>query len=208
MIPDVLIDVAQAITNSQVVLPSGSGDGRRDSSSAELTIVSVLQNQRRWDVHAANVGQAHNRSWYDLMLNDYYCDIKVSDLRGADNTNAKKAVYFFLTGQDPGLVPNRNDQFFCSMSENEAEDEERDFYYIVVDKSNGESFVVSLKGITVSPAHNNPPFQCKWDDCRMPVQRTWTDAREYLLGVWAQTIKNGIATYRNAMPRYYSDFFN
>ena len=33
-----------------------------------------------------------------MEINDYFCDIKISDLKRSDNTGAKQAIYYFLTG--------------------------------------------------------------------------------------------------------------
>ncbi len=208
MIPQVLQDMALAITAATIPLPFGSGDARRDSSTAEQSIIAWLQNQRQWDIHSPNIDIGHNRSWYDVQIDDFYCDIKVSELQGQDNTNAKCAVYYFLTGADATNAPVRWDAFFRDMSEKESASEIRDFYFIVVTKPRAESFIVSLKGIAeVRPAHNNPPFQCNWGNCRVPTQRTWQEARKYLLGKWAEAIQRGIDTYRRGMPTYYPEFF-
>ena len=209
MIPAALQAVVQAIKNGTVQLPSGSGDARRDAAMAESIIVSFLQNQNKWKITSPNIGSAHDRSWYDMQVDDFYCDIKVSELLGNDNTNAKKAVYYLLTGEDPAGVPEQQSRFFKSMSENESEDEERDFYFLVVKKpSADDAFIVSLKGITeLTPSHNNPPFQCKWDNCRTPKKRTWKQARQFLLEHWAHSVRKGIETWEKGMPKYYGEFF-
>jgi len=207
VIPDVLLEVAKAITESNLVLPRGTGDARSDSSSAENTIVAWLQNERRWDIHSPNIAAGHNREWYDLKVGEYYCDIKVSELRSFDNTNAKNAVYYFLTGNADN-APVQWADFFRDMAQRESPSESRDFYFIVVSKPQANAFIVSLKGIgDIRPAHNNPPFQCNWSQCRTPVSRSWQEARHYLLSVWAETIKKGIETYQRGMPTHFPEFF-
>lgn len=209
MIPQELQDVARAIKQGSVQLPSGSGDARRDSAMAENAVTAFLQNQNRWTINSPDIGSAHSRSWYDLNVNGFYCDVKISELRGNDNTNAAKAVYYLLTGKDPAEVPSQQKPFFKSMCKNESADEARDFYFIVVKKPAAEdAFVVSLKSIAkLTPAPGNLPFQCKWDNCRIPEPRTWTQAREFLLAHWAESIKKRIATAQQGMPEYYPDFF-
>lgn len=209
MIPDALQEIAEAITQSKLKLPQGTGDARRDSATAEEKIISWLQNQKqqRWIIHSPNIDAEHNREWYDLTINGLYCDIKVSELAGADNTNAKGAVYYFLTGKNEN-IPNRWDRFFKEMAENENPSEERDFYFIVIYKKTMETFIVSLKGIgAIRPAHNNPPFQCEWSKSKIPVERDWEEAKKHLLKCWASTIKKGIETYQSGMPTYFPEFF-
>ena len=217
MIPQILLEMAAEITNQKPVLPSGSGDGRSDSVAAEDKVIGFLQNwssqnSSEWRINSSNIGRRHNRSWYDFSVDNghkIFCDIKVSDLKGQDNTNAKLAIYYFLTGKDPDKAPRQWSEFFEDMSSNEKEDDNRDYYYLVVSKKTRESFVVSLKGIAkVRPAHNNPPFQCKWDECRTPISRTWQEARDYLLCKWAKSINNGIQALESGMPKFYPDFFN
>jgi len=208
MIPKVLQEVAQAITDGFTQLPFGGADPRGDSMVAESVIVAWLLNRQRWNITSPNIDSTHNRSWYDLKIDGLYCDIKVSKLRGNDNTNAKKAVYYLLTGKDPDGVSNQHSRFFKAMRENENEDEERDFYFIVVSKLDRSAFIVSLKGIAeLTPSSNNPPFQCKWDNCRAPTQRTWQQARQFLLECWAASIQKGIAIWKNGMPAQYPGFF-
>ena len=210
MIPAALQAVAQAIKNGTVQLQSGSGDARRDAAMSEGNIISFLQNQNKWTITSPNIGSAHDRSWYDMQVDGFYCDIKVSELHSNDNTNAKKAVYYLLTGKDPARVPSQQKSFFKLMKENESKDEERDFYFIVVKKpSANDAFVVSLKGIAkLTSAPNNLPFQCRWDDCRNPEQRTWEQAKQFLLEHWAQSIKRRIETTKSGMPAFYPDFFS
>ncbi|MDD9822544.1 MAG: hypothetical protein OXU98_06645 [Gammaproteobacteria bacterium] len=207
MIPGALHEVAAALTASNLQLPSGSGDARRDSSSAENALVAWLQNERRWDIHSPNIAAGHNREWYDLSIDGHYCDIKVSELKSFDNTNAKNAVYYFLTG-NADRAPVQWAEFFEDMAQRENPSEERDFYFIVVSKPRADAFIVSLKGIgEIKPAHNNPPFQCNWSLCRTPVNRDWHQARQYLLSVWAETVKKGIETYQRGMPTHFPEFF-
>lgn len=212
MIPQALLDVAEFISESirddHIQLLSGDWDARQDSSVAEKTIVDYLQKQARWKILSPNSESGHNRNWYDLQVEDYYCDIKVSKLKTQDNAQAKKAIYYLLTGQDPDRVSSQNEPFFRAMSKMEDPNEERDFYYIVVNKLEADAFIVSLKGIgDIHPAHNNPPFQCRWGDCRKPVDRTWIQAREHLLGCWAKSTEKGIATLKSGMPTFYPEFF-
>lgn len=210
LIPAVLQEAADFLSESLVTLPSGSGDGRRDSDAGEVTVVQLLQNEQRWNVTSENVGKSTNRAPYDVTFENLLVDIKISGMSGQDNTNAKKAIYYLLTGEDgkTNAVPDHSKSFWKSLKEKENPSETRDFYYLVVNKNDlSDVFVVSLKHISrVTPAANNPPFQAKWDDCRVPECRTWEEAKNYLLGQWAESIKRKQETLK-AMPTYYPEFF-
>lgn len=210
LIPVVLQEAANFLSESLVDLPSGSGDGRRDSDVGEDRVISHLLNTQRWKVTSENIGKSTNRAPYDMTFENLLVDIKISGMRGQDNTNAKKAVYYLLTGEDgkTNTIPEHNKPFWRSLKERENPSETRDFYYLVVNKNDlSDIFVVSLKHIAkVTPASNNPPFQAKWDDCRVPKHRTWEEAKNYLLGQWAESIMR-LQKMLKAMPTYYPEFF-
>lgn len=210
LIPVVLQEAADFLSNSSLELPSGSGDGRRDSDAGERKVLELLFNAKQWDVSGENIGKPTNRAPYDMTFENMLVDIKISGLSGQDNTNAKGAIYYFLTGEDGKNkpIPTRGKPFWESLKENENPDKARDFYYLVVNKKDtSDVFIVSLKHITkVTPASSNPPFQAKWDDCRVPTKRTWEEAKTYLLGIWAESIKRAQKSLK-AMPTYYPEFF-
>lgn len=207
MIPETLTKLAQVLVESNYKLPSGSGNPRRDSAESEARIISILQNKGLWTLYSPNTESDNETSWYDLKVEGYYCDIKVSRFESADNTSAKDAIFYFITGKAGG-APRPQKDFFRELSENESPDEKRDFYFIVVNKNAPDVFVVSLKGLAnASPTHNNFPFQCNWDKCRDSTNRTWKEARDFLLGVCAESVKRGIRTWEGGMPKYYPEFF-
>ncbi len=217
MIPRILNEIRDYLINCKLVLSSGSGDGRSDSANSEKIIISALQNvkNKSWSVLTPNT--KNNRHWYDFICydkdnNSYYCDIKISNLSGNDNMNAKKAIYWLLTGdENTHQVSDRNAVFFKTMKENENLSQERDFYYLVVNKNNvGDIFFVSLKNICeegVNVSHNNPPIQSKWDKCRKIESRNMQQAKDFLLKKWAECIKKNIANLESGMPIHYQKYF-
>lgn len=216
MIPHELCEAVKLLSEKKIALPTHGTDSRQDSATAESHIVHILQNEtlmikdQQLNIYSPNVGKRTNRQWYDVKIGDYFCDIKVSALSTNDNTNAKNAMYYFLTGKEPENVSQQEGAFFKKMRENECPCDERDYYYIVVNKNHTDDvFAVSLRGITkVSPAPNNLPFQCRWDLCRESKPRTWEQAKEYLLGQWAVSIQRKIDNAKKGMPEYYPEFFS
>ena len=214
MIPNKLLKVEEFLRRNPVILPKGSGDSRRDSGEAENKILSILQNQQsNWGtkIHAPNIGKTHNRSWYDVRIGQYYCDIKVSALKSADNTNAKNAVFYFLTGRDPivNKVNMAEKEFFKEMKQNESPHSRRDYFYIVINKNNpSDVFMVSLKGIReLQVSANNLPFQCHWSKNRKTQKRDWKEAKDFLLSCWAQGIRKKMENVKKGMPKYYPSYF-
>lgn len=210
MIPSTLQEVVDYLKSQIIVLPSGSGDGRTDSTFAETHIVKMLKEANKWNIYSPNKETNNNRAWYDVKIDGLYIDIKVSRCAGNDNTQAKKAIYYLLTGnENVESIPERGDAFFQMMKENENPDEIRDYYYLVINKNDtNDIFAISLKGITdCSIAPNNPPFQVNWNKNRIPTERNWEEAKAYLLGTWAKSLKQLIKLRMGGMPEYYPEFF-
>lgn len=212
ILPNEIQKVIDYLRNNPVTLPKGSGDARRDSGEAEKNIIACLQNSQ-WDFHikSPNIGTDHNRAWYDIQIANYYCDIKISELNTADNTNAKKAIFYFLTGVDPIQVSDKESSFFACMKKKETPDDTRDYYYIVVNKNNpSDVFAISLKHLKkVQTNASNLPFQCKWKENRDSfTQRTWHEAKKFLLSEWAKGIQKKLQNTNAGMPTTYPEFFD
>ena len=211
MIPDEIQKVCEYLRDRDLRLPAGSGDTRGDSSAGENYVTSLLLNEQSSlgvDIQSANVGRDTNRAWYDVMVGGHYCDIKISRLKSADNTNAKGAIFYFLTGRDPSDVPVQESAFFPRMLENESPDEGRDFYYIIVGKAGNDAFPVTLKTAKkFTPSTKNPPFQCNWDKNREPVERSWQGAKDYLLTQWAESLRRLVTNVLTGMPKSYPQYF-
>ncbi|MCY4048701.1 MAG: hypothetical protein OXF24_03850 [Hyphomicrobiales bacterium] len=211
MVPATLQEVVTYLKSQILVLPSGSGDARTDSTFAEGYIIQKIREAGKWDVYSPHKDRKNNRAWYDVKIDGLYCDIKVSMCKGNDNTQAKKAIYYLLTGdEETEKIPDRGDEFFRLMYKNESPNETRDYYYLIVNKTNTRDvFVVNLKGIakcSVAPA--NMPFQVNWGKNRELVERTWEEAKNYLLGAWAESVKRLIKLKAKGMPEYYPQFFD
>lgn len=210
MIPVVLEEICKYLSRNPITVARSGEDTRRDSSQTESLVISKIQNAGKWQAISPNIGKGHNRHWYDIQIEGHYLDIKVSECKSADNTNAKKAIYYFLTGQDPAIVSDQRSTFFKKTRENESPNEKRDYYYLVINKQDtNDVFVVSLKTLShCSPNANNEPFQAVWDKCRCPTPRDWKQARNFLLQTWASSVQQAIAVHQNGMPLAYPEFFD
>ena len=74
---------------------------------------------------------------------------------------------------------------------------DKDYYYMIINKPTGKVHLNSLKGIRVLiPNPSNPPFQCRWNDNAKPVQRTYEEAKSYILSVLSQTFCKRAEDYK------------
>ena len=208
LIPAELVAAAKYLGQQTMTLPSGGGDSRGDSSAGESTVIQVLQNAQQWNIVGRNVGTSTNRAPYDMEFEGLLVDVKISSLTGADNTNAKSAIFYLLTGETNH--PTHTKRFWETLRDRETPDEARDFYYLIVNKSDtSDVFAVSLKHIAeVMPNPRNQPFQANWDNCRHPTERTWREAKQYLLGMWAKSIHREADLLNQGMPSYYPEIFS
>ena len=213
MIPNELKQVAKYLSAQQIKLPSGGVDGRHDSTVGEDDVAKTLLDaatSKGWKITCPNKGKKNNREWYDVKINEHYCNIKISECAGnADNANAKKAIYYFLTGRLGDNVNNAESVFFKNMKDAESPDKKRDYFFLVVNKTDTtDVFFVSLKGlknVRINP--RNPPFQIVWEDNRIPVKRDWEQAKEFLLETYAECLDKLVTLTRDGMPKYYPEFF-
>ena len=215
--PPVLTEIAAFLRDHSHLPLVETGNSRQDSAQSEERILALLMNDR-FPIESANIGQRTNTHWHDAKADGrHYIDIKISRLAGADNTNAKKAVYYFLTGDDPTNVPNRDNRFFPMLEEkireNRRSSEERDFYYLIVGKGKTandplRAFVTSFRTMReLRSTANNMPFQCDWRQCAQPaVRRNYAQTKDFLLGAWAQSVKKAHEKYRH-MPVYFPEYF-
>ena len=210
MIPAALREAAAYLARQPISLAGDAVDGRIASAQGEAAVINALRAAGRWQVEAPSAERMDNRAWYDLQIDGHYCDIKISALRTQDNTNAKKAIYYFLTGLDPDGIPPHNNVFFRSMADQERADEDRDYYYLVLNKEEpGDVFITSLRGLAqCHPAPNNLPFQVSWDECRATQLRSWEEARAFLLRNWADSVKRLLELHQAGIMQAYPEFFN
>ena len=203
MIPDTLQAVADYLKTCDIQLKSGVAiHPRTDSAVNKQVLVDALLSAQKWQIDRPD----SNIDWYDVQIDGFYCNIKVSDLEQADNTNARGAICYFLTGQAPQTRHYR--ELFQSMKLLENEDEKRDYYFLIVNKKKlDDIFIVSLKCIAdLTPNGNNLPFQANWGACRVPKHRTWQEGKEFLLRNYAQSVQKAV-TALMSMQEIYPEFF-
>lgn len=209
MIPTELTKAVAYLGEQNLQLPE-SHDERAASAEAEGLIVNTLRDANMWEIYSPNEETRHSRAWYDVRIDGYFCNIKVSNCNKYDNANAKKAIYYLLTGdKNAGNVPDEEKEFFRLMKDRENEDENRDYYYLIMNKQDtSDVFVVTLKTLAVCfPALRNPPLQVNWGKCREPAERNWEEARTFLLEKWAEAIRRLLDATIPGMPKYYPEFF-
>lgn len=187
-LPEILISVQKYLQANPVTLSKALDDGRVNSSTNEREIIDHLKVEFK-------IIEPAIRDWYDMALEEagkrIYVNIKVSELMTADNVQCKLGIYLALTGLIPDFTNGIQwEQYFKRLSENLNTSQDKDYYFLVVGKSDPTDIIAtSLKQLgTLVPNGNNLPFQCRWDSNRKLVSRTHEQATEFILGTFEKSI--------------------
>ncbi|MDD1372294.1 hypothetical protein [Metamycoplasma hyosynoviae] len=167
-------------------------DGRINSANSESIIIKQIANNDEFKQFLTKnnlIAKIPNiREWYDFLIfnedNTFFCPInlKISNLNlnSSDNLNCKIGMYFCLTGKIPAFSNEINWSNFLIKLYSNMEDNNRDYYFLVINKENNRDiFFNSLKKLyELNPNGNNLPFQCVWNKNREKVNRTYEESKK------------------------------
>lgn len=186
--PKELEDIKDYLIDYDFRLSQKATDWRVNSAINEWEIMSIIKNR-------FEIVNPRDRERYDfwLQINENFIpvNIKVTETTNADNLNCKLWIYYALTWILPDFkneIPR--EKFFVKLKEN-LEDTNKDYYFLIVNKANlSDIFITSLKWLTtLVPNWNNLPFQCKWDDNRTFIKRTFEQSKSFILTKFWDSIK-------------------
>ena len=194
------------------------GTARQNSLGTEAAIIELMEEQADLQVEGAdtNTEDQNNTSWFDFKVGNLFCNLKTSALNeDADNTSAKQAIYYVLTGKNPKKISKHESSFFQDMHDN-LKESDTDYYYIIIGKtepigSQKRAFAISLRTLpsgSVRTNGRNLPFQCVWRDCVGTGEvRTYKQAYDFLLSKYSESIKKAIFALESGMPPHFPEFF-
>lgn len=204
-IPVVITEICDYLSKREVHLSSNFQDGRINASINENEILNALE-------FKFDFVRPRARAWYDFAVEEnkefYPVNIKVTDTTHADNLNCKLGIYYALTGLKPSF-PNETGwlKFFERLKEDFGTNENKDYYFLIINKKDPtDVYCTTLKGLqTLQPNGSNLPFQCKWDDNRSIKNRSFTEAADFILKTFGNSIKLRSDIYFNfkrLFPQY------
>lgn len=206
-IRDYLVSMAEHLKSQPLILSKRSIDGRINSSFNEAEVLNRLLNKFSLDVPNA-------REWYDFSFsfNGEFVpvNIKISTTDTNDNLNCKLGIYYCLTGQLPPFGNGIDwDSYFTCLNEN-MQKNSKDYYFLIINKTNTQDiFIASLKTLAeLTPNGNNLPFQAKWSKNKIPNDRTYQEAKDFILSNFAKSIKardNAFNKFRQLFSGYYQN---
>ncbi|MUU76410.1 restriction endonuclease [Helicobacter pylori] len=204
MVPTQLNEIAEFLRTNPYSLSQPLQDGRLNSSVNEEEILNTIKGNFPIQLPRA-------REWWDFSFEEnkifYPVNIKTTTTKTADNLNGKLGIYYALCG----LVPEFNNEiawekYFQKLHKDLGTNTNRDYYFLIINKNDPKDiFINSLKGIqTLQP--NNLPFQCKWDNNREIVQRSFIESKNFILSTLAKSVTLRANIYL-AFKEVFGEFF-
>ncbi|OOQ16104.1 restriction endonuclease [Helicobacter pylori] len=195
MVPTRLNEIAEFLKTNSYNLSQPLQDGRLNSSVNEEEILNTIKDY--FPIQLPRV-----REWWDFSFEEnkifYPVNIKTTTTKTADNLNGKLGIYYALCG----LLPEFNNEiawekYFQKLHKDLGTNTNRDYYFLIINKNDPKDiFINSLKGIqTLQPNGNNLPFQCKWDNNRKIVQRSFIESKNFILSALAKSVKLRVNIY-------------
>lgn len=202
MLPQMLLEMVEFLKTQNLHLSTQSRDGRINSAFNEDEIFKLLE--QNFTINRPNM-----RDWVDFSFtqNEVFIpvNIKVSTTKTADNLNCKLGIYYALTGQIPPFNNGVSwENYFKTLSEN-LQTNNADYYFLIINKDNpSDVFATSLKGLeSINPNGNNLPFQAKWDNNRNFIQRNFTQARDFILRTFEESLRLRADAYLSFRKYFY-----
>jgi hypothetical protein len=194
-IPSIFEQVKETLSN--FTSSNSYDDGRTNSIVDENSAIDLLKDK-------FNIIVPPPRHWYDVAIVDgtetYYCNIKSSTHKAADNLNARTAMLYCFTDVDVDKLNQytRWEEFEECMIKYKDAEIERNYYLIVLNKNDGSCVIQSLKTLQkLTPNGNNLPFQINWKDNMVCAERTHKEAREFVINAYKKSVKKKVEQHKN-----------
>ncbi len=184
--------------NLSIRLSSNQVDGRLNSAINEDEVLKIIE--QKFDIKIPSA-----RDWADFYINNIPVNIKITTTMRADNASSKRGLYYALTGQI--YSGSESWKIYLERLKENIKDTDKDYYFLIINKTNTKDiFINSLKQIsTLQPNGSNLPFQIKWNDNRVMVQKSFDDAKKLLLGTLGKSLKLRAEAYIS-FKKYFREY--
>lgn len=194
MIPHILDNVLFYIKKSSLKLNNDNNDGRINSIYNETQTIDIISNKYKCII-------PESRCWYDICIIDndikYYINIKCTSLKhkNNDNISSKKGLFYSLTGKNDISI-NTWDTFIKNLKLY-IKETDKDYYFIIINKDDiKKSYITSLKHLNkIVPNGNNLPFQSKWADNNIIIERSFIDYKNFVLNCLSKSLELRASAY-------------
>ena len=194
MIPKILEDVGSFLNEVDIPVCTRHSDGRLNSAEDETTIIRILQDE----YDEENIIEGVVRHWWDVKIFGYPVNIKSSAFKTADNFSAKGAVLYSVTNITEEEITKINSfpDFEGELRKSKDEDNNRDYYCLVLNKETNEVLMQGLKTLTkLTPNGNNLLFQINWSKNKEIIERSDKEGYEFLIGAYKESISKKVGIH-------------
>ena len=191
MFPIELIEAVEYLNTLTIQVSENHEDGRVNSIDDEDTVIDLLIEK-----YGDNIEKPPARCWWDVKVFGYPLNFKSSKFgSAADNFSSKAAILYALTNLPEDKVSVTSWKKFQDALKNNAQENSRDYYIIVLDKSTNKVYLQSLKSLQKLTSNgNNLPFQIKWRDNIQPIERTYLQSYDFLVESYKESVLKKIAS--------------
>lgn len=172
-IPPILEELKNYLQLQCISLVNYTSDGRVNSSFNERIILNLIQQSPLFKIHIPS-----SRMWYDFLIEIdekwMPVNIKITTTTTADNMGNFAPCVFAYTDEPMDLMQKYSNGkmsklFIQKIKLNQLNQQERDYYFLVINKTNPQKIIVNgLKGLSyLTPNANNLPFQIQWNKNEM-----------------------------------------
>ena len=191
MFPIELIEAVEYLNTLTIQVSENHEDGRVNSIDDEDTVIDLLIEK-----YGDNIEKPPARCWWDVKVFGYPLNFKSSKFgSAADNFSSKAAILYALTNLPEDKVSVTSWKKFQDALKNNAQENSRDYYIIVLDKSTNKVYLQSLKSLQKLTSNgNNLPFQIKWRDNIQPIERTYLQSYDLLVECYKESVHKKIAS--------------
>ena len=189
-----LRDAVKFLNETNIALCEDHEDGRYNSTIDEDTIITLLEEKYGEE----NIERPPARWWWDVKIFGYFCNIKSSTFKTADNFTSKQAILWALTDlTEDEIVKVRDWQTFQYLVREHGKTENnRDYYCIPLNKTTNEVHLTSLKTLSkLTPNGNNLLFQINWSKNINSVMRTHLEAYDFLIRTYKQSVEKKVGVH-------------
>ena len=194
MIPKILEDVGSFLNEVDIPVCTRHSDGRLNSAEDETTIIRILQDKYGKE----NIIEGPVRHWWDMKAFGYPINIKSSAFKTADNFSAKGAILYSLTNMTEEEITKINSwpNFENAVRKSKGEDNNRDYYCLVLNKTTNEVLMQGLKTLTkLTPNGNNLLFQINWSKNKEIIERSDKEGYEFLIGAYKESVSKKVGIH-------------
>ena len=167
-LPNILRSIHIYLNNNEIKCSNETDDGRINSCFDEKTCINLLKKEYNKRVRIPT-----KRNWYDILVRDYKrgcipVNIKSTLTTTSDNTGNLAMCAYAYTNYNMDVFKQYTNGKISKILYTKIKNKEynislRDYYFIVVNKTNNNVIINGCKGLTkLTPNINNLPFQINW----------------------------------------------